>query len=140
MEINYLAVLVAAIASMVLGAWWFSPAGFGKAWMKEMGFTKEDMEKAKKKGMGKSYAIMFVGSLVMAGVLDHVITVSQQVSDFPELKHGLIIGFGMWLGFIATVGLGMVLWNNKSWKLYCITMGYWLVLLLVMGGILSSWS
>lgn len=137
MEINYLAVLVAAVANMILGAWWFSPAGFGKAWMKEMGFTQDDIEKAKKKGMGKSYALMFVGALVMAYVLAYIIGVFAPLP--MPLVDGALAGFWTWLGFIATVGLGMVLWNGKSWKLYSITMGYWFVALLIMGAILGSW-
>jgi hypothetical protein len=41
---NYWAVLVAAIAYMALGALWYSPVLFGKAWMKGIGKTKEQVD------------------------------------------------------------------------------------------------
>ena len=47
-QVNYLAVLVSAIAMIVLGFIWYGPL-FGKIWTKEMGWTKADMEEAKKK-------------------------------------------------------------------------------------------
>ena len=37
-DVNYLAVLVAAIINMVIGSIWYSPSmGFGKSWMKYSG-------------------------------------------------------------------------------------------------------
>jgi hypothetical protein len=54
MEINYLAVLVAALVSMVIGGLWYSPLLFGNIWMKLSGITQKDVEKAKKQGMMKS--------------------------------------------------------------------------------------
>ena len=50
-SINYLAVLVAAIASIVLGFVWYGPL-FGKTWTQLMGFDKKKMDDMKKKGMG----------------------------------------------------------------------------------------
>ena len=41
---NYWAILVAAIAYMALGALWYSPVLFGKAWMKGIGKTKEQVD------------------------------------------------------------------------------------------------
>ena len=49
MAVNYLAVLVAAIVSMVIGGLWYSPLLFGNVWMKLSGITQKDVEKAKKK-------------------------------------------------------------------------------------------
>jgi hypothetical protein len=47
-QVNYVAVLFAVVASMVVGFAWYSPVLFGKQWMKLMGLTKENMESAKK--------------------------------------------------------------------------------------------
>ncbi len=135
-DINMWAVLVAGIANMVLGMLWFSPAtGLGRAWMKEMRMDPSKIEEAKKKGMGKSYAIAFAAALVMAYVFSHVLDFAQAES----VKEGLQGAFWMWLGFIATVGVGMVLWEGRSWKLYGIVMSYWLVALLVQSAVLVSW-
>ena len=53
LEVNYLAVLVAAIVNMVVGALWYSPLLFGKAWMKLTGFNKKQLKKAKEKAKKK---------------------------------------------------------------------------------------
>lgn len=47
-EINYLAVLVAALANFFLGALWYSPVMFAKPWSK-MIFGDVPMEEAKKR-------------------------------------------------------------------------------------------
>jgi hypothetical protein len=137
-EINYLAVLVAAIASMALGFVWYGPL-FGKKWAALMGFTAESMEKAKQQGMAKNYALMTLGSLVMAYVLAHATEFAMDYTDVTGVAGGLMSGFWNWIGFIAPVVMGDQLWGGKSWKLFPITAGYYLVSLLVMGVILAVW-
>jgi hypothetical protein len=58
-----LAVVVAAIVSMVIGGLWYGPL-FGKMWVELSGMTEEKVATAKAKGMWKSYLIMFIGSLI----------------------------------------------------------------------------
>ena len=135
-DINYFAVIVAAAVNMGLGAFWYSMSGFGKQWMKLSGITKEDIEKAKKAGMAKSYAIAAAGSLVMAYVLSYIVDFAQA----QTIIAGVLSGLWIWLGFVATVLLGSVLWENKSWNLYAINAGYYLVSLMIMGVILAVWG
>ena len=104
-----------------------------------MGFTTADMEKAKKQGMGKTYFLMTAGSLVMAFVLSHVVVFSAAYLKSTPLMTGIMTGFWMWLGFLATTQIDEQLWGNKPWKLYAINTGYRLVSLVAMGVILSLW-
>lgn len=48
-------------------------------------------------------------------------------------------GFWAWLGFVATIMLGMTLWEGKPFRLYLLNAGYQLLNLLVMGAILAAW-
>ena len=138
--INYLAVLVGAISNMVIGALWWGPI-FGKFWTKEMGWTKETMDAMKAKGgMAKSYALMFVGALVMSFVLAHALVFASQFLEIDGVQAGLMAGFFNWLGFIAPVTLGSVLWEGKSWKLWVLNNAYSLLSLCVMGVILAMWQ
>lgn len=132
---NYLAVLVAAIVSMILGMFWFSPAVFGRSWMKLSKINEKDIEKAKQKGMWKSYLIAFIATIVMAYVLAYLI----ELIGISTIKDGLWAGFFLWIGFVATTMIGMVLWEGKSWKLYFINVGFQLVSLLLMSVILAVW-
>ncbi len=138
--INYLALLACAVASMVLGSLWYGPL-FGKPWMKEMGISKPDTMDAKmKKEMNKSYSLMFVGSLVMAYVLAHSLVFASTYLKVEGVSAGVMAGFWSWLGFIAPVTLGSVLWERKSWKLWMLNNGYQLVNICVAGVILAMWK
>lgn len=129
---NLVPVVVAAVAGMVVGALWYSPLMFCNAWMKEMGFTKKDMAKAKKKGMGKNYVLMFGGLLVMSYVLSGMVGAGTAMM-------GATVAFWLWLGFMAPIMMGSVLWEGKSWNLYAINVGHYLVALVVMGAIHARW-
>lgn len=137
-SVNYLAVLVAAMASMVVGFVWYGFL-FRKKWMELMGHTSEGGGHITSMSVNKAYTIQFVASLVMAYVLSHVITFASAYMEAGGLQAGLSSGFWMWLGFIAPVSLGVVLWENKPWKLWFINASHYLVMLLVMGAILAVW-
>ena len=135
-DINYLAVLVAAIAAMAIGFLWYGPL-FGKVWIRLMGFdklNKKEMDKMKEKGK-KSMPIAFVVSLIMSYILAHFVDYTQAAT----FADGAIAGIWLWLGFIATVQIGSVLWEGKPVKLYIINTLHYLVTLIVMGGILAVW-
>ena len=135
-SVNYLAVLVAAVASMALGFAWYSQALFGKAWMKAMKISKKDMAKTKKKGCAGQMTIAFIAALVMAYVLSYFIG----YAGASTIAAGAQVGFWVWLGFIATVQIGIVLWDKKPMKLFIINTGHYLVNLVVMGAILAVWA
>ncbi|HLC74349.1 MAG TPA: DUF1761 domain-containing protein [Candidatus Nanoarchaeia archaeon] len=133
---NWLAIVVAAVVQMALGAFWYSPAGFGKQWMKEMKYTDKDIDKAKARGMGKYYLAAFIGTLVTSAVL--ALFVSGVGAD--TVGAGALTAFWLWLGFIVPVLLGSVLWEQKSVRVYIIGVAYHLVALLVMGSIIGGWQ
>ena len=140
--INYLAVLACGISNMVLGFLWYGPL-FGKQWMALMGFSPEKIAEAKAgggKGMGKSYAIAFIGALLMAYVLAHSLVFASSYLHIQGISAGLQGGFWTWLGFIAPITTGSVLWDGKPWKLWILTNSYYLLTLLVMGTILAVWK
>ena len=139
--VNYSAVLVAAIAAFVIGGLWYGPV-FGKQWMALMGMTKERMEADKSKGVAKSYILMFVGSVVMAFVLSLVVmamTPYLAVAGTLGAAAGAKIGLWVWLGFVAPVTMGSVLWEMRPWKLWFLNTGYYAVTLAVMGAIIAAW-
>ncbi len=135
-EVNYTAVLLAGVASMIIGFLWYSPMLFGKKWMTLMGLTKEKMEDAKAE-MGKTYGISFVLALVTAYVLSHVMTLSENFYQYSPMQTGLISAFWMWLGFIMPVQTTEVLFGGKKWELFAINTSYQLASLLAMGVVLG---
>ena len=141
-QVNYLAVLVCAIVSMVIGALWYGPF-FGKVWTAGMGWdpkNKEEMEKMKKSAAG-SYAQMFVLALITAYVLANVEwAFHAAMPSFQGILLGLQTGFYTWLGYFLPVKYGDKLWGGKKFKYVSVDLGYYLVNLLIVGSILAIWK
>ena len=137
MGINLWSVLVAAVATMILGFLWYSPFLFARPWTVLMGYDPNDKAKIEEmqKGAGKIYGAAFVASLVSAFVLAKII----DITTVNSALYGMKIGFAMWLGFVTTVQLTGVLFAKQPVKLYLINTGYQLVCYLAMGAILAVW-
>jgi Protein of unknown function (DUF1761) len=133
-NINLLAVLVSAVAATVIGFLWYGPL-FGKSWLALKGTTPEKIAEMKKKGMTAEYIITFIASAVMA----YVLSLSIAVRPFITSSGTLVLGFWIWLGFIATTMIASVLWDKQPMKLFWINSLYYLVALWAMGLILVSW-
>ena len=134
-NVNFLAVLVSVIASMIIGALWYSPVLFGKAWMKLSKINPQTIKQSQKKGMWKAYLGTFIGLFVMGYVLSHIIAYAQA----HTLLGGITAGVWVWIGFIAPVMLGSIFWEQKPITLYVINVAHYLVVLIIMGGILGVW-
>ena len=135
-SINYLAVLVAAIANMAIGALWYSPVLFAKPWIAAIGKSEEEIREQAGKGMARTYTLAFISALVMSFVLAHFVDYTRATT----IAGGLQAGFWPWLGFVATTNLSTLLFEWRPSKLYYISMGYYLVVLAVMGVILAVWA
>ncbi len=137
--INYWAVLASTVAAIVLGSIWYGPL-FGKQWMRLIGISMPgEITKAIKNAMVKSYAIQTVSVLVMAFVMAHVLFFISEIFDIEGVIAGVTAAIWIWLGFVVPVTLGSVLWENRPWRYWFITAGYYLVTLAAMGIIFAVW-
>jgi len=135
--VNLLAVLVAAISTMVVGFLWYSPMLFARLWTILMGYNPDDKAALAEmqKDAGRSYGIAFFLSLISALVLGKII----QIATVNTVLYGMKTGFAVWLGFVTAVQATSVLFAKKPFKLYAIDTGYQLVCYVVMGAILAAW-
>lgn len=129
---NWVAIVVAAIAQFIIGWLWYGPL-FGKTWMSMMGTSQQS---GSREGMGKTMILAFVTSLVTAAVLSKLVT----LMGTKTIGAGITAGFWVWLGFVATVTFGSVLFEKRSVNLWAFNNGYQLVSLAVMGAILAKWG
>jgi hypothetical protein len=129
-EINYLAVIVAALASFAIGGLWYAPFLFGNIWRKEAGISEE---KAKQANMIKIFGLSFLLALVISFIL------AAFLGPDSDLVWGIIAGGLAGIGW-ATASLGIqYLFEGRSFKLFLINGGYQAVSYMVAGGIIGVW-
>jgi hypothetical protein len=129
--INWLALLVAAVVRMILGAVWFSPPVLLKPWLAAAGVSEAQM----KERFPKALAADIVGSLLMAYGLARLV----KYAGAESVGFGAALGFLAWVSYIAVTSFSAMLYEHRPFKLWLIGNGYQLVALLVMGGILAAW-
>jgi hypothetical protein len=127
MELNYWAVLLASLSTFLLGGIWYSPAVFGKAWMRENGFTEEGM---KNSNMVKIFGFAFVLALISA------VNLAMFLGPEKNVAMGAVWGFAAGFGWVATFVGTHYLFERKSFTLFLINAGYSVVALTIMGVII----
>ncbi|MSP02262.1 MAG: DUF1761 domain-containing protein [Acetobacteraceae bacterium] len=130
-EVNWLAVLAAAVVRFAIGGVWFAPFAFGPAWGRMLGIEHEAM----KARMGRAMVVDFIAGCVLAWVLANLL----QFLGVNRLVSGARVSFFLWLGFIAMPFLSMTMYEGRPLSLFAITGGFWLVSLVVMGGLIGAW-
>lgn len=133
LKMNYLAVVIAAVAAFVVGAVWYSPFLFGKEWMELRGVDPGAMADMTVP-VGQMLA-EFARSLVVAYVLARFVVLLKVV----DWKGAVQLGVWVWIGFPTMILMGSVMWENVPWMLAAIHAGDWLVKILLMTFILGVW-
>ncbi len=129
---NHLAILTSALILWFLGAAWYSPALFAKPWMAMLGIKKEAGKRA---SLYVGMIASLIGDLLVAFILAHIII----WSGTDSFGRGALIGFIVWIGFIAAPNLPQGIYEGRPFRLFAINSGYWLVGLLIVGGLLGAW-
>ena len=161
MEMNWIAILAAALSTLVIGFVWYHPKVFGTIWMKEARLTEEDLTKG---NMLRTFGLTYIFSILIVmiemsltihqtgamGMIGGPMKINEALPSFAAFmadygtafrtfKHGALHGFmsGLFFAFpmIAINGL----FEKKSWKYISIQAGYWLITLTVMGSIICGW-
>ncbi|MEK7109132.1 MAG: DUF1761 domain-containing protein [Patescibacteria group bacterium] len=134
LSINYLAVLIAAVASFAFGALWHSPLGFGAHWQKLMEFTPESFKKMPLTPV-QAMLIGFIVTVLFSYVLGYFVVLANAATFAAALS----VGFWVWLGFVATTLAGGWLWEGKSIKLFLFNAAYQLISIEIMAAVLGLW-
>jgi uncharacterized protein DUF1761 len=167
MQINFVAVLVAALVPMIIGFIWYNPKTFGTAWMKAADMTEEKMKGA---NMALVFGLTFVFSFFIAmtmnfvtihqwGAMSSMMTDPKALQDpttevgayfadymkrfgnnFRTFKHGALHGTmsGIMLA-LPIIGVN-ALFERKGFKYIAINAGFWIVCFALMGGIICAWQ
>jgi len=124
-EINWLAVVVAAVAFFAVGAVWYT-ALFGKAWQKATGLSDEQLKAGRP--MWLIFGLAFLFELLICTMLGHMFA---RLSPTPPVIMMLSAGMG---ATIMTPAVGInYLFLRKSGKLFAIDAGHLIVGMTVVG-------
>lgn len=132
MEVTFWPILAAGVASVLIGWVWYHPKVFGAAWMRLANVTPEMAERGKER-MPFYVIFALLASMLVAYVMNYF-GIAWGVYDWIG---AIELGFWCWLGFVAPTMLGMVLWEQKPFRLYLINALYWLVAFVAMALILQ---
>jgi len=161
MEINYLAILVAAIVPLILGFIWYNPKFLGTVWMREAEMTEEKIKSGNMAVIfGLSLLLSFLLAFFVQTITIHQFGALGMIGGDPSAEgilpsfqafmddygtnyrtfkhgafHGLLVGIFIVFPVMATNGM----FERKSWKLIFINSGYWTITLIVMGAIVCGW-
>ena len=128
LAVNWLAMVLATVASMALGAAWYGV--LSAQWLAASGRTKEDIDP-------KDF-MPYVWSVIVQLVMAYFLAVlTPPLAGAMTIGHGLQIAFLMWLGFVATSMILNHRYQGKPWSLTVIDSGYILAALLVQGLVLG---
>lgn len=129
--INYLAVLVAALSTFLIGGLWYSPVLFGKVWQQDVGLSDEDLKNG---NPAKIFGGAFVLGLIMS------FNLAAFLGTESNLMWGISAGFLAGAGWIATAMGVTYLFERRSLRFFLINAGYHVISFVVMGAIIGVWK
>jgi hypothetical protein len=131
--INYLAVVVAAVAAFFFSGIYYRV--LGDVWMKAIGFNKKSMAN---KSMHTPLVVAAVADLIMAWVLAGL--VAHLGAGQVTAKNGVVSAAFVWLGFVATTIAVNYAFGMRKPMLSVIDSAHWLLVLVIMGAIIGAFG
>jgi len=133
--INYLAVVLATISSMIVGSIWYTPKVFGNYWMKLSGQTPSGNAKDAVRPIVVTVIVSFVTAWVLAGASD----ISFAFYGGSFLVNALVTGSILWAGFTAARFITHDQFDRRPWQLTVLNCAHELVTILIMALIIGVW-
>jgi hypothetical protein len=167
MNVNFLVLLGAALVPMVMGFIWYNPKVFGKAWQAAAGMTEDKMKGG---NMGLVFGLAFLLSFFMAFALQFIVIhqwgafsslatdpkalmdpttpigayladfMAKYGTNFRTFKHGALHGTIAGLTLALPILGTNALFERKSFKYVGINVGYWVITMALMGGIICAYA
>jgi hypothetical protein len=142
-QVNYLAVIVAAIVLFALGGLWYSPVLFAKKWIALQGRSEEQMRADAARGnMPLMYLLAFLTAFIIAWAM--AVLANSFVPRLPTTAgdwawRGVKLGLFCWFGFVMPTTFATSLFSMKPRQLWLIDAGYNLASFVIAGAIILGW-
>ncbi len=162
---NWLAVIVAALVPTAVGFVYYNPKVLGTVWMKAAGVSPDSKEGANMAVIfGVSLVLSFMMSMFVNGTFIHQFAIQSLLmnepgfgdpaselgqwytgfmekygGNFRTFTHGIVHGIITGLFFVLPILGTNAMFERKGWKYIAVNVGYWIITLAIMGGILCAW-
>jgi len=127
-DLNYLAILVAAVAAVIVSTVYYSAFGTQMAALNE---AYADQQRPPAWKVLVELARSLVLATVVAGLVER--------TDTDGWADAVLLGLVLWIGFPVVLWIGAVVWERVSRKLAAIHAGDWLLKLLLIASIVGLW-
>ena len=131
LDVNWLAVLLATIASMALGAAWYM--GLSRQWLAATGKTAEEI-----KAQSGADATPFIWSALMQLVMAYFLALlTPRIVGEVTIASTVIVGIHLWAGFMVTSMVMNKLYEVLNWSLELINGGYMIGIMIFQGVVIG---
>lgn len=127
-DLNWLAVIAAAVSAFVLGGIWYGPL-FKRAWCREAGIDPDSAPAHPARIFAVAFACSLLASLIFAVFLGH------EASAADGFGAGFVVGL-----FFVAMSFGInYAFAQRSLKMWMIDSGYHIAQFCLYGLILGAW-
>ncbi|CAN5249806.1 DUF1761 domain-containing protein [soil metagenome] len=133
--INYIAVVLALVSSMIIGSIWYTPRVFGNYWMKAAGITPSGNAKDAIRPLAITVVVSFITAWVLAGA----VSISFAFYGGSFLVNALVTGLILWAGFTAARFITHDAFDGRPAGLTVLNVAHEFVTIMVMALIIGVW-
>ncbi len=132
-DANYLGALVCTVAAMLIGTVYYMPAVAGRAWMNAIGKTHEQQK-------AENRPSLYIVTAILAYLQAVVLSAVMGWAGADGIGDGALIGLLLWIGMAVPIISVTFIFEARKLTNHVISGGYYLISLVVMGGILGAWG
>lgn len=134
-DINYWAVILATLSSMVVGSIWYTPKVFGNYWMKAANVTPSGKASDAVRPILITVVVSFISAWVLAGAAD----ISWSFYDGSFLWNAVVTTIILWAGFTAARFITHDAFDGRPAGLTVLNVAHEFVTLVIMAIIIGVW-
>ena len=134
-EINYWAVLLATLSSMVVGTIWYTPKVFGNYWMKAANITPSGNSKDAIRPIILTLIVSFITAWVLAGAA----FISWDFYGGSFFVNALLTSVILWAGFTAARFITHDAFDGRTTGLTVLNVAHEFVTIVIMAIIIGVW-
>jgi hypothetical protein len=129
--VNWLAVVLATVASMAVGFGWYTV--FANQWMAAIGKTRDQIQ--------GNDPTPYIWSIVVQFVMAYFVALlTPKLLGATSVPNAIQVAVLMWIGFVLTSTIQSHRYAGRPWSLTAIDGGYVLAALIVEGLVIGLFS